>query len=296
MPRVFVGDVQGCADEFDVLVERARGELGPDFELWLAGDLVNRGPESLRVLRRVRDLMESGRARAVLGNHDLALVSIHLGLRRLRPRDTFGDVLSSSAAADWIDWLRRLPLALRGEAAGEPLALVHASVHPDWTLDELVRQAAGPAARLAAPDRRDAAELLAASAADDADRDVLDRLTSARSVDARGRFSSAPPARPVDAWHRQWSMRDHPYGVVYGHWAVQRLHVAPGLRGLDTGCVHHGRGCEGALTAWLPEAQRLVPAGADVSPFSVPDDRFWHVPARRRYYVDTPEEPGARAR
>jgi bis(5'-nucleosyl)-tetraphosphatase (symmetrical) len=288
--RLFVGDVQGCADELDELVERARSEFGGDFELWLAGDLVNRGPHSLRVLERVRELMDAGRARAVLGNHDLTLIATHLGVRPLRAKDTFGDVLAHPRADDWIDWLRRLPLVETGAIDGDAYAVVHAAAHPDWTLEKLAARAARVAARLGAPDRGEAAALLRADPDDDPDRDVLARLTSARSVDRDGAHRSDLPARPVDAWHRRWQRRGHDYGVVYGHWAVQRLHVAPGLRGLDTGCVHHGRGSQGALTAWLPDVARRAGSGRPLRAFAVPDDRFWHVPAHRRYYRDAPED------
>jgi hypothetical protein len=65
---------------------------------------------------------------------------------------------------------------------------------------------------------------------------------------------------------------------VYGHWSLQGLHVARGLRGLDTGCVHHGRGRDGFLTAWLPD-----PAADE--PFGLPDAAFWKIPARRAYYA-----------
>ena len=77
--RVFVGDVQGCADELDSLIARARAELGPDFELHFTGDLVNRGPASFRVLQRVRALQDAGRARTVIGNHDAWLATVALG-------------------------------------------------------------------------------------------------------------------------------------------------------------------------------------------------------------------------
>ena len=89
---------------------------------------------------------------------------------------------------------------------------------------------------------------LAASEQKDRDRDTLGRLTRCRSVTRDGRWSSNLPAGDLVAWHREWSRRSHDYGIVYGHWALQGLHVAPGLRGLDTGCVHHGRGRDGALT------------------------------------------------
>ena len=70
MQRIFVGDVQGCADEFDELLARAEREFGEEFCLWVAGDLINRGPENLRPLERVRELVSAGRAQYVLGNHE----------------------------------------------------------------------------------------------------------------------------------------------------------------------------------------------------------------------------------
>jgi hypothetical protein len=81
------------------------------------------------------------------------------------------------------------------------------------------------------------------------------------------------------AWHERWSERAHGYGVVYGHWALQGLHVEPWLRGLDTGCVHHGRDHEGFLSAWLPDARAHAP-------FALPDAHFLQVRAHRRYYAD----------
>ena len=150
MQPIFVGDVQGCGDELDELVRRAREKFGRDFELWLVGDLVNRGPYSLRVLERVRGLWESGHARVVLGNHDLALMAVWQGLRALRAHDTYGQVLEDRDADDWMHWLRALPLVERGVIDGQPFAMVHASVHPDWSLDELEARAKPVQARLAA--------------------------------------------------------------------------------------------------------------------------------------------------
>ncbi len=281
--RVFVGDVQGCADELDELVERAEASFGEAYRLSLAGDLVNRGPYNLRALRRVRAMVDAGRADYVLGNHELALIEAGLGLRQPSEWDTISEVLDSPEGDEWVEWLRRRPLVVRGEIAGQPFAMVHASVHPDWSLDTLCERAREIEALLGAEDRDRAAVLLRARRQDPPERgpaDELGRLTSCRSTIDDG-WSSALPECDEEAWHHQWSLRDHDYGVVYGHWAVQGLHVARGLRGLDTGCVHHGRGRDGALTAWLPEER---PRDGARRPFDVPDDRFWHVPARRRYY------------
>jgi bis(5'-nucleosyl)-tetraphosphatase (symmetrical) len=277
MQDIFVGDVQGCVDELDELLALARAEHPRNFRLWLVGDLVNRGPHSLEVLRRVRGLVDDGCARPVLGNHEIGLLSVGAGLRALRPLDTFGDVLAARDAADWIDWLRRQPLLERGRLGEQDFAMVHAAVHPDWDLAALELRVRGVEARLGAPDRREAEALLAADPQRDADRDLLGRLTQCRSVTRSGGWSPELPTGDLEAWHRRWCVRGHAYCVVYGHWAMQGLHIAPQLRGLDTGCVHHGRGRDGALTAWLPDPLARAP-------FDVPDERFWRIPARRQYY------------
>ena len=277
--RIFVGDVQGCADELDELLARAREAFGPRHEIWAVGDLVNRGPQSRRALASVREYVDAGRGRLVLGNHELALLRVALGLRELSPLDTFGDVLAGPDASEWVDWLRRRPLVEEGRLGRRRFAMVHAAVHPDWALDELVRRARRVEARLGHRDRREAARLLAADPAGDADRDLLGRLTTCRSVGPGDEWSTTPPGEAgLEAWHQRWSARGHRFGVVYGHWSLQGLHVAARLRGLDTGCVHHGRGRDGFLTAWLPDA------GVD-EPFDASDTAFWQIPARRAYYA-----------
>jgi bis(5'-nucleosyl)-tetraphosphatase (symmetrical) len=275
MQTIFVGDVQGCSEELEQLLGRARDVYGSRFELRLVGDLINRGPDNLAVLRRVRGLVDAGRARLVLGNHEIGLLLTAAGLRERKPLDSFGDVLEASDAAEWIAWLRRQPLLETGQLGQQRFAMVHAAVHPDWSLAELERRVRLIEARLADP--REAGALLAADPARDPDRDLLGRLTQARSVTRAGGWSPELPEGELQAWHQSWSARGHDYCVVYGHWAMQGLHVEPRLRGLDTGCVHHGRGRDGSLTAWLPD-----PGAA--APFDVPDGGFWQIPARRIYH------------
>jgi len=276
-----VGDVQGCADELDELVERAARAFGEAFELWLVGDVVNRGPASRRALERVRALADAGRARLVLGNHELSLLRVAFGQRPPAPDDTFQELLEAGERERWIDWIRAWPLVESGRLGAQRFAMVHAAVAPGWSLAELEARARRVEARL----RRssdEAARLLASEPEADDDADVLARVTRCRSVDAKGRWSSRPPARPEDAWHRRWAAERPDYGVVYGHWALQGLHVADGLRGLDSGCVYHGFGRDGFLTAWLPPPQAR-------EPFGVPDPHFWQIPARGRYWRGGPE-------
>ena len=283
---VFVGDVQGCIDELNEMLARIRGAFGDDFVLHCVGDLVNRGPGSLRVLECVRALIEAGRARYVLGNHELHLIMVALELREFGERDTFDDVLESSEREEWIDWLRAQPIAELGTLPdGSAFAMVHASVHPEWDLEALQREAARVERELGAKDRDTVRRMLAEpidGALPGSPRDVLARMVSCRSVKGE-RWSSSVPNGEGVPWHEAWSKHRHDYGIVYGHWAMQGLHVGPGLRGLDTGCVHHGRGRDGFLTAWLPQISR--DDDEHHRAFDLPDARFWQVPARRRYYA-----------
>jgi bis(5'-nucleosyl)-tetraphosphatase (symmetrical) len=278
--RIFVGDVQGCADELDALIERAETAWGNEFALWLAGDLVNRGPDNLRVLERVRGLVEAGRAEVVLGNHELHLLGVYWGQRKLSPNDSVGDVLDGPDVHEWVEWIRRRPLVVAGEIEGQPFAMVHASVGAGWSLETLLARSAAAGARLAGPEE-EARRFLAADPAEDPVRDDLARITRGRSADASS-WSSREPDAPEGAWHHAWKAGSPTFGIVYGHWARQGLHVEPGLRGLDTGCVHHGRGRDGFLTAWLPESAPRDPRARHA--FDLPDERFWQIPARRRYY------------
>jgi len=269
---IFVGDVQGCGAELDALVRRAESRFGREFELWLVGDLVNRGPDNLALLRRVREWVEAGRCRYILGNHEISLLRAVWGLREPQPLDTFDDVLDAPDLPDWVEWLRRRPLAETGELGDRPFAMVHAAVGSDWDLAEIEERARAVEAGLGDGDAERAVGLLAAGRDDDPRADDLARFTRCRSIARNGRWSSRDPSRPEELWHHVWSAHEHDYGVVYGHFAIQGLHVAPGLRGLDTGCVHAGR-----LTAWLPDP------GRD-DPFGLPDPGFWQAPAQRRYY------------
>jgi len=272
---VFVGDIQGCDDEFAELLGRAQTEFGSEFELWSVGDLINRGPENRGPLARVRELEERGRARFVLGNHEIALIKCWLGLREISEFDSFQDLLDAPDAADWIEWIRTRPLACTGQLGRQRFVMVHASVAPSWSLGEVETAAREVEERLRGPLEEVRAFL---SESPDPQEDLLGRLTRCRSVAGKGSWSADEPTGKDRAWHEAWLEREHDYAIVYGHWAMQGLHKADELRGIDTGCVHHGRGRDGYLTGWLPDLARK-------RPFELPDDRFWSIPARRAYYA-----------
>jgi bis(5'-nucleosyl)-tetraphosphatase (symmetrical) len=235
--RIFIGDLQGCREELEDLLELLRYDGASD-ELHPVGDLVNRGPDSLGTLRLLRDLGAGG----VLGNHDMHLVRTVRGERRAGPRERMEAVLEAEDREDLVAWLLQRPL-LR---AFDDLLCVHAGLHPLWE---------DPAAELAGVDplSRDPRAEFA----------VL-----VRHCDAEGnrpeRDDPAPPA-PFAPWWTHWERRQvrepAPRKVVFGHWARQGLLDRPGLKGLDSGCVYGGR-----LSAYIPEEDRIV---------SVPARRAW---------------------
>lgn len=276
MQRIFVGDVQGCGDELGSLIERAEREFGDAFELWLVGDLINRGPKNPKTLELVWRLWERRRARPVLGNHELSLLRLAYGLRDAKPDDTFQDLLEGPNTDRWLEWIRHWPLCERGCLGERPFAMIHAASAPRWSLEKLEKRARRLEERLR-DSEKEARRLLSARPDEDRDADDLERLTRCRSADAKGHWSSREPDRPGGAWHRAWSKQGHDFALVYGHWALQGLHLDPSLRGLDTGCVYNGNGRKGVLTAWVPDE-----SAAD--PFALPDSRFWEIPARGRYW------------
>src|SRR6266850_7441051 len=147
MPTYAIGDVQGCFDELKQLLHQLGFRKEKD-SLWFVGDLVNRGPKSLDVLRFVRSL--GARAVVVLGNHDLHLVTQHEGVERARKDDTFGDVLQAPDRSELVDWLRTRPLM---HAEGN-YAMVHAGLLPQWTVRKALSLAREVERALAAPDYR----------------------------------------------------------------------------------------------------------------------------------------------
>ncbi len=288
MQEIFIGDVQGCAREFRKILERARLQFGDQYKVSQVGDLVNKGPDNLAALAIMREEMEAGRGDFVLGNHEIHLVRVLAGLEPLFPGDTLQDVVGSAESEEWLHWLRVQKIAVSRILAGDPALVVHASVHPHWTLEDCLRRAGAIEASLGSDEesvwtslvspRSNTRDLSVATLRDD-----LARFTTCRSVDPEdpGRWSSSEPSGAAStAWHAVWRRSQHPYGVVYGHWAKQGLVMAPGLRGLDTGCVYAHiasspsahRGC---LTAWLPE-ERADGSTGSLPTFEFSNNSLWN--------------------
>ena len=245
MATFAIGDIQGCWRTLVRLLSRIGYERGRD-RVWLAGDLVNRGPASLEVLRWARD--QGASLVSVVGNHDLHLLGVALGVRKTRKGDTLEGVLEAPDRGDLVEWLLHRPLL---HAQGRHV-LVHAGIPSRWSLDlalELAREAEAalrkdPRRAIEAYGDRSMTRWDGGGRRRERLTQALRGLTLLRTEHPDGRpcdgFSGPPSEAPPGC--RPWfeSRPDGPI-IICGHWAALGLRVTGRVRALDTGCVWGGR-------------------------------------------------------
>ncbi|MBL8533295.1 MAG: symmetrical bis(5'-nucleosyl)-tetraphosphatase [Betaproteobacteria bacterium] len=245
MSTFVVGDLQGCLDPLVRLLDHCGFDAARD-RLWCVGDLVNRGPDSLGILRFVRGLGD--RATVVLGNHDLHLLVAGGGHAPLHRGDTFQDVLAAPDRDELLDWLRHRPLF---HVEG-PWALVHAGLLPQWTVEK-ARALAAEAEALLQSDRCD--EFLRSMYGNKPDRwdDDLQGWDRARViVNAMTRLRVCTPQGVMEFRHKG-ELEDIPPGylpwyevpgrcsrthtLLFGHWSALGYRIGPDYVALDSGCL-----------------------------------------------------------
>ena len=242
MATYVIGDIHGCYETLQALWPKLGFDRRRD-RLWLVGDLVNRGPRSLAVLRWARDLDArlGDRMRVVLGNHDLHLLARHDGHARRRRKDTLEEVLTAPDREPLIAWLARRPLVHRD---GETL-LVHAGLLPQWTPEDAEEVARGLEATLRDPDRRRSL-IDRAEPPDDSpwigSRAALSAFAGLRTCTVDGEpcgHKGPPEEAPAGClpWFQVPGRRSSNVTVVFGHWAAMGLRLEPAAIGLDSGCV-----------------------------------------------------------
>ncbi len=247
MSTYAIGDIQGCDATFAALLDLIEFNREKD-ELWLVGDLVNRGPSSLEVLRRVRSLGDS--IVTVLGNHDLHLLARAAGVAPRKPLDTLDAVLDAPDRDDLISWLSRQPLLYRRDG----FVLVHAGVLPEWTVEFSEELAMRVSETLKGPERQELLQLL--SSKEGAQRPGTGRmgvlaeaarvLSRIRTCTLRGElclsFSGHPREAPFPClpWFEIPGRRSHEATIVFGHWSAMGRVIRPGIVALDSGCVWGG--------------------------------------------------------
>jgi len=241
--RYAIGDIQGCMASLERLLSLI-GFSSRD-EVWLVGDLVNRGPRSLDVLRWAYKLGD--RATVVLGNHDLHLLARVAGVDGPKKRDTLDDVLAARERDVLIDWLRARPLFHHDDK----LALVHAGLHPQWTIAQARALAGELEAELRAPTWRAFLAQLHGPpprwsdklGGGDRWRAIAAYLVRARTLKPDGRveaeFDGPPSQAPAGCvpWFKYPDVAWATHTVVFGHWAALGLDLGPKHIGIDTGCV-----------------------------------------------------------
>lgn len=254
-----IGDVHGCYRTLQALLGRMDLDVRRD-RLWMVGDLVNRGPRSLKVLRWAHALnAEMGdRFQVVLGNHDLHLIARHLGVVGARPRDTLKKALKAKDAPQLVDWLRRRPFVHFERIAGRDHVLVHAGLRPGWSPDDALKAAGWLERKLRG---REAKRLLRRR-----NRKSLVTFTRMRMLDGKGRpndYNGLPEGAPrgLLPWFDVEPRGCPDHAAVCGHWAALGLRIGTDLVALDSGCVWGG-----ALTAVRLDDRFVVQAASLDSP------------------------------
>jgi bis(5'-nucleosyl)-tetraphosphatase (symmetrical) len=242
-----IGDIQGCARSFEALLRRVGFRRERD-HLWLVGDLVNRGPRSLRVLRRVRELGKS--ATTVLGNHDLHLLAAAAGVRTPTSADTFDDVLEANDADQILNWLRKQPLIVSDKL--KKRILVHAGIPPGWKVRDAITHASEIEGLLAGRNWIRALRSMYGDVPDqwkpdlsagDRRRYTINALTRIRFCDKSGRLDfncSGPPGSQPSSlrpWFDFPKRRTRKWHIVFGHWSALGIVRREDITALDSGCV-----------------------------------------------------------
>jgi bis(5'-nucleosyl)-tetraphosphatase (symmetrical) len=274
MATYAIGDLQGCYDPLARLLDYLNFSPEAD-RLWFVGDLVNRGPQSLDVLRFVKGLGTA--AITVLGNHDLHLVMQAEGYGKANKEDTLAPILAAPDRDELLGWLRALPLF---HVEGK-VAMVHAGLLPAWDVTQAQALADEAAAALTAPNYRKFLANMWGSEPDgwndeligwDRLRVVVNAMTRMRFVTADGRMefrapgAKGPPERgPANCvpWFDAPGRRSADHTLVCGHWSALGFRQADNLLALDTGCLWGG-----CLTAIRLEDRRVfqMPCGQAAKP------------------------------
>lgn len=249
MATYVIGDVQGCLTSLRALLDQLAFDQDRD-RLWFVGDLVNRGPDSLGVLRFIKAL--GPRAVTVLGNHDLHLLAVWTGATAIRQSDTFAEVLSAPDGQELLEWLRHRPLVHR---EGDYL-LLHAGLLPQWTVsqavdlahevEDVLRSDSLPA-RLPSIYYRPRMIVWKAGLSDQErlglTTNVLTRLRVC-SPDGVPEFSFKGPISKIPAGYMPWfrvpGRNSEHETILFGHWSALGVMIQERLIALDGGCVWGG--------------------------------------------------------
>lgn len=276
MSTYVIGDIQGCDDELGELLRLIRFDAAVD-RVYFVGDLVNRGPKSAEVLRRVKELSDQGAADSVLGNHDFFLIMALEGYSALHDGDTLDQVLRASDARELVDWLRHRPLLIELDDT----VIVHAGLLPAWTVadarmlaHEIERELRGPNYRsflhtLFGNEPRSWHDSLSGVARQRAIVNAFARLrfcTPFSEIEFKEKRDASFAPQGFSPWFHLPGRRTSSTHVMSGHWSSEGLRLLPTVSLLDSGCLWGG-----ALTA-VRLQDRAVFQVPSQQPFSLLQD------------------------
>lgn len=245
-----IGDLQGCLDQFQALLEKIAFDPQRD-RLWLAGDLVSRGPKSLETLRYVRDLGDA--AVAVLGNHDLNLLAVAEGKGRNKSKDRIEPVLKAPDRDELLHWLRHQSLLHYDPHLN--YAMVHAGLAPQWRLEDALACAREVEDCLRGPDHVQLLTNMYGSQPDlwreelsgwERLRFSINCFTRLRYCTADGRLELSAKGAPgsqqpgLYPWFQVPKRKSAKVRIVFGHWSTLGVHIGDNVFGMDSGCVWGG--------------------------------------------------------
>lgn len=250
MALYFVGDIQGCYRELRALLNQVAFSPDKD-QLWLAGDLVARGPDSLKTLRYIKALGDS--AKVVLGNHDLHLLAIHAGLKKAKPSDLLDELLAAPDLDDLMDWLAKQPLIQK--LPDENVYMSHAGLPPVWSPEQAMEYAREASHKIASKQRQawlatmygeEPRHWSLAKSSNEKFRYTINALTRMRycQLDLSLEFSCKLSVSQAPSHLKPWfafANNQNNYTWMFGHWAsLMGDCAAENSYALDTGCVWGG--------------------------------------------------------
>ena len=249
MSNYIIGDIQGCFDELQLLLKKVKFNANNDV-LWVAGDLVARGPKSLETLRFIKNLGSS--ARVVLGNHDLHLLAVSLGIHQAKKKDNTGAILDSNDRDELLNWLRYQPLL----AEHEEFIVCHAGITPQWNLSTAKKCAKEVEAILKSDKWPWLIENMYNNTPNlwsttlegiERYRFIINAFTRMRYCfpDASLDMECKRPPKDLigsnlQPWFELKRQKKIKKTILFGHWAALEGYKGKRVIGLDTGCVWGG--------------------------------------------------------
>lgn len=236
MSTYVVGDIQGCFDTFQKLLDKIQFNPKQD-RLWLVGDLVNRGPHSLEVLRWC--VKHKKILKAVLGNHDVHLLCRIAGISEEKALDTLDEVLKAPDLPELTDWLRQQSFVYHEKKC----LLVHAGVLPEWSLSEIIHFNKQAQAKLSGENWQSFLNDLRNSVTPDQLIQALRVFTQIRMCKMDGspefKFKGSPDKAPQNLlpWYDFPARKTADQTILFGHWAALGFLDKGNVIGLDSGCV-----------------------------------------------------------